>query len=645
MKDFNLIQTKYFIIITMGYLIINYPKVFAQDNQSFQSVFNSNIKNIKSNSSSISFAGSYRFLGFVRNQKEVFPNNSGKTTAILSGDNFREPMLLLKLKGLTKDKISFGADFMLNSPYKGPENVNSQLTLELGLNLRTSFSTSFGKFNLSSGGVNWYRQSRLTVWGNRSFNRESIYHRRPQTRLTSTPQLRYENYFNDGLIDEGVRYGNRAFQGIFINGQNLPKGFSLKGVIGKTPFNRSILDSLSNNYTGCIRVSKKFKNNFNVSYNYLNSTNLIDTINNEFRGYSINTLEFSKKWNLFSVNFEAGLGNYYSPENDFNNGEALILNISSSKKVKYPIDIQAYRISKELVNLTGNFLNTSVLEIFPNTGSNNRATTIRPQFNSPIVGLGIHTNNRQGISVNAQHSFGKLKINAGVGISSEIDTSVSSVSYRYNVNAQTLSRLYLFARDWGPYNALNSTYRNIFENVSISDTNINGLANFKKHFANFEFQAKYTGNLGSKKFYIFFLSRFNSCGRNLHYFPKYNLDVLISQISNQIDFNFEVSDNASIILNFGIERIIGNHITDLGDNTHTSGSPVNMILNSLNSSNSIVNFARNQRNRLIGMGLDYKIGKEAMIFFRHNLYGYHDPNFVLNNLKGSETMLELKILF
>ena len=124
-----------------------------------------------------------------------------------------------------------------------------------------------------------------------------------------------------------------------------------------------------------------------------------------------------------------------------------------------------------------------------------------------------------------------------------------------------------------------------------------------------------------------------------------SLDVLISQISNQIDLNFEVGDNASLIINFGIERIIGNHITDLGDNTDPSGSPINMILNSLNSSNSIVNFARNQRNRLIGLGLDYKIGKGAMIFFRHNLYSYHDPNFVLNNLKGSETMLELKILF
>ena len=148
---------------------------------------------------------------------------------------------------------------MLNSLYRGPEDLNRQLTLELGLNLRSSFTTSFGKFNLSSGGVNWYRQSRLTVWGNRSFNRESIYHRRPQTRLTSTPQKRYENYFDDGLIDEGIRYGNRAFQGIFINGQNLPNGFSLKGVIGKTPFNRSILDSLSNNYTGCFRINKNLK--------------------------------------------------------------------------------------------------------------------------------------------------------------------------------------------------------------------------------------------------------------------------------------------------------------------------------------------------------------------------------------------------
>ena len=57
------------------------------------------------------------------------------------------------------------------------------------------------------------------------------------------------------------------------------------------------------------------------------------------------------------------------------------------------------------------------------------------------------------------------------------------------------------------------------------------------------------------------------------------------------------------------------------------------------------NFARNQRNRLLGFGLDYKIGDNAMLFLRHNRYRYYDPNFIENHLKGTETMLELKITF
>ena len=169
------INLKYLSFILMIFQFSNFlSQTSAGD---FLTPFSSNIKYTKNPSSQFSFTGYYRFLGFVRNQKDVFPNNSGKTLAILSGDQFREPMLLLKLKGLTKDKITIGADFMLNSLYKGPESDNNNLTLELGINLRTSFNTKFGKFNLSSGGVNWYRQSRLTVWGNRTFNRQSLYHR------------------------------------------------------------------------------------------------------------------------------------------------------------------------------------------------------------------------------------------------------------------------------------------------------------------------------------------------------------------------------------------------------------------------------------------------------------------------------------
>ena len=87
--------------------------------------------------STIGFKGFYRFLGYVRAQDETFPNNSGKTTAILVGDAYREPMLLLNMMGRTQEGIGFGADLMINSVYKGSSDAFTQpLTLNLGLNLR-----------------------------------------------------------------------------------------------------------------------------------------------------------------------------------------------------------------------------------------------------------------------------------------------------------------------------------------------------------------------------------------------------------------------------------------------------------------------------------------------------------------------------
>ena len=70
---------------------------FSQDTIIYHKSFSSNILSYKNPSTSISFSGYYRFLGFVRNQQETFPNNSGKTLMISSGDAYREPMFLLKL--------------------------------------------------------------------------------------------------------------------------------------------------------------------------------------------------------------------------------------------------------------------------------------------------------------------------------------------------------------------------------------------------------------------------------------------------------------------------------------------------------------------------------------------------------------------
>ena len=637
-------QMKFILFFVLFAVLVFNPSIFYTQSLSQNNVetFSSSSKKVKKPIDQLYLSGTYRFLGFVRSQKEVFPNNSGKTTAIISGDYFREPMFLLKIKGITKENISFGTDLMINSLYKGPnEDFTSNVTLDLGLNLRTAINTDFGVFNFSSGGVSWYRQSRLTVWGNRSFNRMSIYDRRPQTPLTEFPNDRYKNYYKNGLINQGTRYGSRAFQGLFLQGQKLPLNFSFKGVIGKSAFNRSFLES-SGNFTTCFQLKNQINSSFKLSYNYLSSTADLDSLSLDKRNYDIHTFELFKRWNKLNIHLESGVGNFTSPGNDLGNGGAIILDVKTNKFSNFSLDFQAYHISPQFVNVTGNFLNTTVLEIFPNVDG--VGTTVRPPYKSPVVGLGFPVNNRQGLSLNSDFDFGKLKINAGIGLFSEIDTSYAAISYRHNVNGQTLSRIYLFAQNWGPYNFLNSTYRGVFEEVTISDTNANGLANFKKYYNTIEFQAKYSDLLFGHKFYLFYLTRFNSCQKRLYYLPQFNSKALISQLSHEIDFSFKLNKKAVLVVAYGIERVVGNEFTDIGDVNQPSSINLFLEMLGMNLSKN-TNLARNQRNSLIGFGIDYKIGSNAMLFFRHNRYKYIDPNFNYNRLAGSENMLELKITF
>ena len=615
---------------------------YSQDTTINQKSFSSNILSYKNPTSSISFSGYYRFLGFIRNQQEAFPNNSGKTLVISSGDAYREPMFLLKLNGKTRDNITFGADLMLNSLYKGPSpNLTQPLTLNLGLNLSTSIATRNGIFNLKSGGVSWYRQSRLTVWGNRSFNRISIFERRPQTPLNKIPINRYSRYYNSGLIDQGIRYGSRAFQGIFFQGSKLPFNFSVKGVIGKSNFNRSLLEN-SDNFTGSLQLKNTLSSKFKIAYNYLSSWADIDSLSDERRKYFIHTLELDKKWNKIHVQIEVGLGKYSDPINTLGYGESILLNVKTAKSTKVPLNFQLYRISPQFVNVTGNFLNTSVLEVFPNVEG--VGTTIRTPYQSPIVGLGFPVNNRQGVSINADFNLGKLKLNGGIGFFAEIDTSHAALSYIHNVNSQTLSRINVFAQNWGPYNLLNSTYRGVYENVNITDTTAGGNANFKKFFNTIEFQAKYNNKIFGKNYYIFSLTRLNSCQKEFNLFPQVGSQVLISQISEEIDFSFELSQKAALVLSYGIEKVLGNSYTDIGDNPEPTAT--NTFFEQLGLENLYrYTNSRNQKNTLLGFGLDYKINHNAMVFYRYNQYRYFDPNFVENNLKGWEMILELKINF
>ena len=136
----------------------------------------------------------------------------------------------------------------------------------------------------------------------------------------------------------------------------------------------------------------------------------------------------------------------------------------------------------------------------------------------------------------------------------------------------------------------------------------------------------------------------NSCQKSIKTLPQIGNQALISQLSKEVDLSVELNDKTSIVLSYGIEKILGNTSTDIGDNPEATST--NILFERLGLENLYrYTNSRNQKNTLYGLGLDYKIGQNAMIFFRYNQYRYFDPNFIENHLKGWETILELKINF
>jgi hypothetical protein len=115
-------------------------------------------------------------------------------------------------------------------------------------------------------------------------------------------------------------------------------------------------------------------------------------------------------------------------------------------------------------------------------------------------------------------------------------------------------------------------------------------------------------------------------------------------VSQEIDFSLQLSKNVVAVASYGIERIIGNDQTNLGD--AESSSSTNLFFDWIGYEKGVeYTSARNQRNRLFGLGLDYQISSNVGFFFRHNIYRFYDPNFIENHLEGTETMLELKVTF
>ena len=657
------------VILLMIFFIIYVPFLsFSQDDSNSIS-FQSTPITIKDPISNIRMGGYFRFLGYVRNFQEMYdfdvPNYySGEypqSTTIGIGTGYREPMMMLSISGKANKNVNIGTDLMLNSPFDGTFDNNS-VAMYLGTNLYSTINTDVGKFGVHAGGIKWYRQSKLTVWAEEGYLRYSLFERAPYDPLSKEVADRYSKYYDKGSISQDLRFGNVAFQGVTLTGSGIDgpssSTFSFQSIIGKTQHNiGEIVSYGKDDYCTGVRINNDIGNGSNFALNYFTSITATDSVKNNFRQFSIQSLEFNFKLKKLRFTGEGGIGSYESHITEKESGEVLVINLDIPKEYSWiPIKLQYSRIAPEAVNVNSSFKNTSVVELVHSAIVEEGAdATIMSSFGGPINNLGYLANNREGFSLNTEFKIGDLFVSGGFGFYSELERINGNFSYSHKTNGLMLSRIAYFSSGYGPYKQFNSYYRGVFENVNISDSiyvndstlissgylDTNGLPLFDKFYCSSDLHLKYKTRVFGKNLYLFSLLNYNTAQDFFSILPVTNSSAFIRHFSQQFDLCYELNKTTSFVFKYGIERVLGNKYTDIDDTDPYPDDATWGVTEDYIPSYK----PRDQFGNLLGFGFDIKLNEGAYLFLRHSAFHYYDKNFSATNIKGSESTIELKINF
>ncbi len=657
------------VIFLMIFFIISVPFLSFSQIDSSSTNFQSTPITIKDPISNIRMGGYFRFLGYVRNFQEMYDLDvptyySGEypqSTTIGIGTGYREPMMMLSISGKANKNVNIGTDLMLNSPFNGTFDNNS-VSMYLGTNLYSTINSDYGKFGVHAGGIKWYRQSKLTVWAEEGYLRYSLFERAPYDPLSKEVSERYSKYYDKGSISQDLRFGNVAFQGVTLTGSGIEgpssSTFSFQSIIGKTQHNIGEIVSFGkDDYCTGLRINNDIGNGSNFALNYFTSITATDSVKNNFRQFSIQSLEFNFKLKKLRFTGEGGIGSYESHITEKESGEMLVINLDIPKEYSWiPFKLQYSRIAPEAVNVNSSFKNTSVVELVHSAIVEEGAdATIMSSFGGPINNLGYLANNREGFSLNTEFKIGDLFVSGGFGFYSELERINANFSYSHNTNGLMLSRISYFSSGYGPYKQFNSYYRGVFENVSVSDSiyvndstlissgylDTNGLPLFDKFYCSSDLHLKYKTRVFGKNLYLFSLTNYNTAQDFFSILPVTNSSAFIRHFNQQFDLCYELNKTTTFVCKYGLERVLGNKYTDIDD---TDPYPTDNTWGV--TEDYIPSYKpRNQFGDLLGFGFDIKLNDAAYLFLRHAAFHYYDKNFSATNIKGTETTLELKINF
>ena len=596
--------------------------------------------------------GFYRFFATYTRQQHGYPLTSAPGDTVLPkslfiGDDSQLPNLLLNVSGNLKDGSSWGMDVRMFQFLNGnigpsygkqvPDSLRPNIqyplgTISLGGNLGTmlgmtmygNFKTKWGSWNTSLGGIQWVAISDLTMSSFRGYNRFMLFERNPWDPMGKNISGRYQQYFEQGSIDQDNRWGNRAFQGAVVNGI-LPGNFTAMLMVGKTEMNGGFVKTPNYTYGGKLKYSKAW--GF-VAFNAIAARNYTDSLSTEKFGSSVGTLEFLWKNRGHVLKGEMGVGKYFSPLHQLKPGELIQLKYNTPVVLdRLSFEATYYRISPRVVNNSALYWNTTVKEYSTNNipaGSVGSSSLLVP-FASSMTRLGQFTNNRQGVNLNFQWEGKSWKWSGGLGSGAEMEKTGGSISVGHPVNQFTRSRFWRwnFPANVGPYNRYSDIYRDVYQTIHLSDDS-SGVTIYKKYFNNAELQVKHHRVIGSHDCYLFGLFQANTCGRDWSPVVITSEKAYVRQYSSECEAYCRITQRLMINAYAGIERTIGNYLTDINEDTFRP---------------------MNQYGKGWGLGMDIDLGKNARLYVRNRYFSFEDTSFPLDHFKGNEWTVELKAFF
>lgn len=595
--------------------------------------------------------GYYRLLLYGRQFDNPYPNLSPYDQLYSVGDGYREPMLSLSILGRPNGRASFGTELFVYTPYEGGGAENEAVSLTLGVNAYGAFRTEIGNFGVRAGGIHWYNLSPFTIGVYQVLDRFSVFERTPWEAVEGVDK--YARYFQTGKAAAGdARWNYQAFQGLIVDGRELPGGVGFDAFWGKTqpngglpnadrapgetaPGDSPVYSGLSGEaralpsfITGG-RLQKSFGRSL-VALNSIYSYRTLDSLSGERRQYQVHTGQFETEMGGVGLSGELGGSLYESPTYSSQWGEALMVRARTDvETTRLPLDVQLYQVGRHFFNENGEIATTNN----PQIQADPRCAV--PAGGGSVGGLITQVNqlahNRRGVNVSTAFEAGPAGLGVGWGLAHELAPTTDEISYVHRINGLALSRVYnpfpaeaVCATEFGPRGRKISFFRGVFERVPLTDVEpVTGLPTNRKYFHAVDLQGKLSLSVLDNPLYLFYLGSFGSANAAARLVPTDD-DTYVFVQYHELDGYLELVPGFVMTGYLGIENARGGRFTEISDET---GRP------------------RNQLGTAVGLGFDWTLAENTGLFLRHRWFDFKDRSFPDDTYSGTETTLELKVFF